>query len=300
MYLTGFADEAATDLTGQIEATKALGWNAIESRAIDGTNIHDLDDAAFDRACDQLAAAQVRVNCFGSTIANWSKQVDDPFDITLAEVDRAIPRMRRLGCGLIRIMSYARRDDDDQMLDERCRRLREIVARFLDAGITPVHENCMNYGGMSWRHTMELIDNVPGLKLAFDTGNPAVARDWSKPEETLQDPLEFCRQIQPHIAYVHIKDAKLVDGEVVYTYPGDGAARIPEILKLLADNGYDGGLSIEPHMASVFHDPDAGQAAPEEARAIYLEYGRRLQACLSELGIETVIYRPADLVTPGR
>ena len=39
MYLTGFADEAAKDLAGQIRATKQLGWRYIESRAIDGTNV---------------------------------------------------------------------------------------------------------------------------------------------------------------------------------------------------------------------------------------------------------------------
>ena len=97
MYLTGFADEAAQGLKGQIEATKSLGWNAIESRGIDGKNIHDMPDDAFDRACAELGEAGVSVNCFGSTIANWGKKVDDPFDITLAEIDRAIPRMQRLG-----------------------------------------------------------------------------------------------------------------------------------------------------------------------------------------------------------
>ena len=39
MYYTGFADEAAPDIDGQIRATKALGWGHIESRNIDGENI---------------------------------------------------------------------------------------------------------------------------------------------------------------------------------------------------------------------------------------------------------------------
>ena len=172
MYLTGFADEASQDLATQIRATKELGWNAIECRNIGGVNIHDLDDAAFEAACDLLQGSGVDVNCFGSTIANWGKNIEDPFEITLDEIDRAIPRMLRLGTGLIRIMSYARRGGDDQMAEERFRRLREITARFHESGITPVHENCMNYGGMSWRHTLELVENVPGLKLVFDTGNP--------------------------------------------------------------------------------------------------------------------------------
>lgn len=291
MYLTGFADEASQDLAKQIEATKELGWNAIESRGIDGTNIHDLDDAAFDRACAMLDEAGVHVNCFGSTVANWGKNIEDPFEITLAEVDRAIPRMQRLGAKLIRIMSYARCAGADQMAEERFRRLREIVARFNDAGLTPVHENCMNYGGMSARHSLELVENVPGLKLAFDTGNPAISKDYSKDEDVTQDPLEFFQAIQPHVAYVHIKDARLEGEREVFTYPGEGGGRIPEVLEALVAGGYDGGISIEPHMASVFHDPDAGQASAEESYDIYVEYGRRLQAMLADLGVAPKPYQ---------
>ena len=290
MYLTGFADEASQDLSLQIKATKELGWNAIESRSIDGTNIHDLPEAAFENACAQLDESGVRINCFGSTIGNWGKSIEDPFDITLAEIDRAIPRMQRLGATLIRIMSYARRDDDDQMAAERFRRLREIVARFSDAGVTPVHENCMNYGGMSWRHSLELVENVPGLKLVFDTGNPAISNDYMKKETVTQDPVEFYERIQPHIAYIHIKDA-LLDGErEIFTYPGDGGAQIPEILRRLKRDGYAGGLSIEPHMAAVFHDPDAAKASAEDSYAIYLEYGRRTMGLLAALDIETTHY----------
>jgi len=42
MYLTGFADEAATDIDGQIRVTQNLGWKYIEARNVDGKNIYDL------------------------------------------------------------------------------------------------------------------------------------------------------------------------------------------------------------------------------------------------------------------
>ena len=96
MYLTGFADEAAVDIDGQIRATRELGWTNIESRNIGGVQIHDIPDAEFDVVCAKLAAAGVAINCFGSAIANWGKQITDPMDVTWAEVGRAIPRMKRL------------------------------------------------------------------------------------------------------------------------------------------------------------------------------------------------------------
>ena len=96
MYLTGFADEVSQDLDKQIAVTKELGWNAIEARSVWGANIHDIGEMNFERICQTLNDSRIQINCFGSTIANWSKHINNPFDDTLAEVERAIPRMHCL------------------------------------------------------------------------------------------------------------------------------------------------------------------------------------------------------------
>ncbi|MBA3710397.1 MAG: TIM barrel protein, partial [Planctomycetes bacterium] len=184
MYYTGFADEAAHSIDGQIRATKELGWKWIESRKIDGANIHDISDAAFDEVCRKLEGSGVGINCFGSAIANWGKKIDEPGTSSLEEAERAIPRMKRLGTKLIRIMSYAvlpGKPPHEQLEDERFRRLTELTKRFLDAGIQPVHENCMNYGGMGWRYSLRIVERVPGLKLVFDTGNCVHSDDVDAP-----------------------------------------------------------------------------------------------------------------------
>ncbi len=296
MYLTGFADEAAADLDGQIRATKELGWQHIESRSIDGTNIHNLSEEAFDAAAARLDDAGVKVNCFGSEIANWGKQVTDPFDITLEEVARAVPRMQRLGTKLIRIMSYAvlrDRGGDDQMAEERCRRLREIVRRFADAGLTCVHENCANYGGMGWSYTRKLLDSVPGLKLVFDTANPVGTLDYASGEpDRMQSTWDFYEHVRDHVAYVHIKDARFQEltGETFskceYTWPGEGDGDVRRVVQDLVDRGYDGGFSMEPHLGVVFHE--AGSESEDEARfRTYVEYGQRFTALLEACGVDT-------------
>jgi len=292
MYLTGFADEAADSLSGQIEATKTLGWRRIEARSVGGKNIHDLSEAEFDRARAELEEAGIEVNCFGSTIANWGKKIAEPFEDSLAAVDRAVPRMRRLGAKLVRIMSYAIELDaegralPDQAETERFRRLREIVKRFTDAGITPVHENCMNYGGMSAGHTLKMLENVPGLKLVFDTGNPPLTKDFSKPfPYPMQNTWEFYRKVKEHIAYVHIKDTKwdAARKEELYFFPGEGDGDVERVLADLFAGGYDGGLSIEPHMAVVFHDASV-QSSRKARFDNYVEYGRRTMRMLERLG----------------
>jgi len=289
MYLTGFADEAAPDVEGQIRATKELGWRCIEARRMGSANIHDIPDDEFEQVCAKLEAAGIEINCFGSTIANWGKRIDEPFESSLAEARRAIPRMQRLGTRLVRIMSFAvleDREPDDQMAEERFRRLRELVRMFTDAGLQPVHENCMNYGGMGWPFTLRLIENVPGLELVFDTGNPVGSADRSKPKpHPRQSSWEFYTHVKEHIAYVHVKDGVYdpASGRTRYTWPGEGEGDVKRIVKDLLDSGYDGGFSMEPHMAVVFHDESV--TAPEEAKfANYVEYGRRFMRLIEEVG----------------
>jgi len=291
MRLSGFADEAADGIDGQIEVTRALGWSFIEARSIDRVNIHDLPEPAFDEVRRKLDASGIRINCFGSTIANWSKGVDEPFEETLATVDRAIRRMQVLDVPYVRIMSYAILEDDrgralaDQKKEERFRRLREICARFLDAGITPVHENCFNFGGMSWEHSLEMLAAVPGLKLVFDTGNPGLTPDFRKPfPYPNQDARESYERLREHIVHVHIKDGKRdpETGKEQYFFPDEGVCAVATVVEDLLASGYDGDFSIEPHMAVVFHD--ANVSSSERARfENYLEYGRRFVRLLDEV-----------------
>ncbi len=287
MYLTGFADEAARGLESQIRATRELRWCCIESRNIDDVNIHNLSEAAFDAAAVKLDAAGIRVNCFGSAIANWAKDVRKPFDTDLQETARAISRMRRLGTKMIRIMSYPPFGDrplDDQMAETRIVRLRELTRRFLDAGIQPVHENCMNYGGLGWRFSLRLVEEVPGLKLVFDTGNPVATFDRTAPApHPMQSSWEFYRHVREHVAYVHIKDGVNTDGKTTWTFCGEGQGDVRRICADLIARGYTGGISIEPHLAVVAHDSSV-TSSDDIRYANYVEYGRRMRRLLEEIG----------------
>ena len=288
MILTGITDEAGALIDTQIKAVKELGWNTIEARSVEvegfpKANLHDIADEAFDVIEEKLKKAGVGGYCFGSTIANWGKKIDDPFD--LSEVERAIPRMQRLGSQYVRIMSYAVREGEDQLEEERFHRLREITKRFLDAGITPVHENCMNYGGMSWQHALKLLENVPGLKWVFDTANPVFNDDRSKPEPMpKQDPWEFWTHLKKHTVHIHVKDAIWDNSknDADYTLPGKGDGAVRRILSDARESGYDAGISIEPHLAGVFHD-DSGKASDEEIYQSFIGYGKALMELLDDI-----------------
>ncbi|MDX9827028.1 MAG: sugar phosphate isomerase/epimerase family protein [Spirochaetia bacterium] len=305
--LSGFADEAADDIAGQIEVIKALGWKGIELRSVDGINAHDLSDQDFEAVRRALDKADIEVNCLGSTIANWGKKVDEDRVAAMAAVERAIARMKALGTKMIRIMSYAIDLDGqgrplaDQRLPERIVRLNEICGRFAAEGITPVHENCLNYGGMSWGHTLELLDAVPSLRLVFDTGNPSLTPDFSKPHPyPNQDAWESWQKLKSKVVHLHVKDGwrKPETGEEIYVYPGEGPSRVADVLADCLASGYSGWLTIEPHMAVVFHDASV-QSPAERRKAVFIEYGRRVEAMLEDLGAKVADGVAATCWAPG-
>src|SRR2546426_1611204 len=272
MILTGIGDEGANTIDGQIQATLELGWKYLEPRGVEvpgfaKANFHDIPDEAFDLAVRKLESADISVYCFGSTIMNWAKKIGDPFEITLAEVKRCIPRMQRLGTKYVRIMSFKPGDNEHKTPAVVFDRVREVTKMFLDAGLQSVHENCMNYGGMSWQHALELLDKVPGLKWVFDTANPVFNPDRSKSKPwPRQDPWEFWQHVRDHVVHIHVKDAtwNSAKKDADYNWPGEGEGRVRDILKAAFARGYDAGISIEPHMVVVFHDA-ASNAGNDEA-----------------------------------
>ena len=274
----------------QIQATQELGWKYLEVRTIEVPgfpkgNFHDIPDKAFDIAVERFSEAGLGVYCFGSAIANWSKKISDPFDITAAEVKRCIPRMQKLGTKFVRIMSFKPGDSEEKTPPEVFRRIGEVTRMFCDAGLQPVHENCMNYGGMSWHHALELLERCPGLKWVFDTGNPVFNPDRSKAKPwPRQDAWEFWEHVRDHVVHIHIKDATYVPAknDCDYNYPGEGQGRVRDILKDAFSRGYDAGISIEPHVAVVFHDASV-KAGDKEIYDSYVRYGRQLEAMIADI-----------------
>ena len=77
-----------------------------------------------------------------------------------------------------------------------------------------------------------------------------------------------------------------------YVYPGEGQGYVREILQDLKERGFEGGISIEPHMAAVFHQSDSQSVSSEDSRKIYIRYGRRLSEILDSIGFRSCPYFP--------
>ena len=291
-FLSGFTDEAADTLEGQIKITKSLGWKFFEARRINGFNIHDLDESAFEKVCTTLEESGIRVNCFGSSIANHDTPVDCNFDATMSVVYRAITRMKRLQVPYIRIMSYGifydekRRPLLDQKEEKRFDQLRRICNAFLDAGLTPLHENAYNYGSMSWEHTLKLLNEVPGLRLAFDIGDAGLMPDFRKPfPYPNQSAWELWEHVKEYVLHFHIKDGYR-DSETsarTYLYPGEGDCDVKRILADSLVTGYQGNYSIEPAMTSGVYDSSEKSSAEYRSNN-FIEYGKMTEEIFRSLG----------------
>ena len=279
MFFSGISDEAGQDIAAQIRAHRELGWTWLELRVVDGVNITQLTDADFDAVYGAVTEAGMGVSCFSSAIANWARPITGDFAVDEADLARAMPRMHRFGTPFIRVMSYP--NDTDNPVDEAAwrkesiRRMQQLARMAEDGGVTLVHENCSGWGGLSAENSNILLREVdsPALKVVYDTGNPVTYG---------QDAWDYYQTVLQDIVYVHIKDAVKIDGEDHYCMCGDGDGRVREVVADLLGRGYDGGFSIEPHLAAVIH---TGQKA-DSADALYQSYtayGRRLMEIVASI-----------------
>lgn len=244
----GIGDEAGVSLRTQLDALAGLGWSSIELRTVDGTAVADLDNRAFTRLADALAAQGLTVAGVASRIGNWSRPVTGAFDEDLDELAILTHRCAALGTRYIRVMSYLNAGLDEREWGRRAvYRMRELASRAERADLVLLHENCTGWAATNAERMLALLDEVgsSALRLLFDTGN-GIAYGY--------EAYDMLADILPHVAHVHVKDA---DGDAtnpVYTLPGAGRSRVAECLRLLLRSGYTGVWSIEPHLSLRPHE----------------------------------------------
>jgi sugar phosphate isomerase/epimerase len=281
MILSGIADEAGKDIETQVKAHKELGWDHIELRLIDGRNIAgELPEEGFDRVRNVLEENKMRVTAFASAIGNWSRHINDDFSCDRNDLKVSIGRMKKVDVKYIRIMSWKGKDvDNNQWFKEAVRRSKELAKMAEDAGIYLLHENCEGWGGLSAANMLKLKQAVdsPHFLLLYDLGN-TISHGY--------EPRPFFETIRGKFAYIHIKDAKNNPRggcSQDFKYCGEGDAMLKQILaKIIREDGYDGVISIEPHVAGIVH-LNRTDVPPQRMYASYLGYGQRFKTMIKKI-----------------
>jgi sugar phosphate isomerase/epimerase len=269
--LSGFADEISPDLDEQLTVLAAESITHLELRSVWSTNVADLDDSQVARIRRELADSGVRVSAIGSPIGKIG--IDAPFEPELERLRRVADIAGDLGTPLVRVFSFFIPQAQDPQLyrTQVIDRMTALAALAAERGVVLAHENEKEIYGDRPERCADIIASVdsPALRATFDAAN--FVQCGVRPHS---DAYELLR---PYLVYVQVKDAIAATGEVVPAGQGDGQVR--ETLAALWDSGFEGYLSLEPHLARAGRF--GGFSGPDE----FVTASRALKDMLTELSV---------------
>ncbi|MCI9337201.1 MAG: sugar phosphate isomerase/epimerase [Lachnospiraceae bacterium] len=251
--ISGFADEIAEDVDTQFGVLRKLGIGYFEPRGIDGKNIADLSDSEVAALKEKMEREGISVSSIGSPIGKI--RLDEDFEAHFERFRRVVEIAQMLDARYIRMFSFYRPAGENagewtaKEREEVINRLRRMIAHAKEQNVVLLHENEKDIYGDTAERCEDLMRELAceHFRAVFDPANFV---------QCGQDTKEAYEKLKDFVSYVHIKDAFMKDGSVVPAGSGDG--NVEYILKSLFDAGYDGFLSLEPHLGSF-----AGLAALE-------------------------------------
>ena len=236
--ITGFADEAASDLKGQIEALKRNNMGYIEVRNIDGKCVIDYTEEEIKEFKDELDAAGIKVSSVGSPIGKYN--ITDEFEPHFERFKKAVKTSQILGTKNIRMFSFFIPDGEKatNYREEVLKRLSTMVEYAEKEGVLLCHENEAKIYGCLPAEVKDILENVKGIRGIFDPAN------YIMDDADITWAVDNTKQ---YIEYLHIKDACL-DGHIIVP-AGHGDGKISEVLTKISEIKDDETfLSIEPHL----------------------------------------------------
>lgn len=264
--ITGFGDEIAPDLETQLGVMESEDIRHIEFRSVGDTNVLDFTDEQLREVKCALDDRGFAVSAVGSPIGKVG--ITDDFEVHLKRFERALHVADILDTEYIRLFSYYIPEGDDPAdhRNEVVRRMRTKTELATERGVTLLHENEKGIYGDTPERCRDILTAVdsPHLRAIFDPANFLEVGVKSYPDALLQV-VEF-------VEYLHVKDAKLGQkGEIRPAGEGDG--NVPAVVQTLADRGFTGFASLEPHLfhagtMSGFSGPDGFVAAATALKEI--------------------------------
>nr|WP_300660303.1 sugar phosphate isomerase/epimerase family protein [uncultured Acetatifactor sp.] len=240
--ISGFADEIAGDVDTQFRVLGKLGIGYFEPRGIDGKNIANLTDEEVERLKGKMKACGIKASSIGSPIGKV--KLEEDFEGHFRQFQRVVEIAGQLGAKYIRMFSFYHEGGAEWTEGERAEvlsRLGRMIAYAVERDVVLLHENEKDIYGDTAERCADLMEELGcgHFRAVFDPANFV---------QCGQDTWEAFEKLKGHIAYLHIKDALLADGRVVPAGVGDG--NVERILRSLLEKGYDGFLSLEPHLGS--------------------------------------------------
>jgi len=242
LQISGFSDEISSDFVTQLQVVSKLNMNYLSLRGINGRNIGEYTlEEIQEKVLPKLNEYKVAVSSIGSPIGKIFITDDDGFTKQIALLDRLCQMANLLNCKYIRIFSfYIPKDQEaDQYHNKVISQITQFAAVAAKYNVILLHENEKDIFGDIARRCNEMFQSVhsPYFKAIFDFANFV---------QCGEDTWECYELLKPHIKYIHIKDAVSTSQQNVVCGTGEG--KIKTILADLIQNGYEGFLTLEPHL----------------------------------------------------
>jgi sugar phosphate isomerase/epimerase len=243
--LSAFGDEIADDLQEQLQSLHELRVDYLELRGVWGKNVLHLDDDQVARVRQTCAGYGIAVSCIGSPVGK--SPIVDPIEQEISNLARIFQIAETVGTRRVRVFSFYPPDTSsnaryDAYVEEAISRLGRLTDLARREGFVLLLENEKGIVGDTLERCHAILSAIdsPSLRFLWDPAN-FVQVGVARPTE------HGWPSLGATVAHVHVKDAVLADGSVRAAGEGDG--QVAELLSALRDDGYQGFLALEPHLA---------------------------------------------------
>ncbi len=237
--ISGFADEIDASFDEQLRVLAELGQKFLELRGADGIGVAELTMEKAAELKKKLDAAGVGVSAIGSPIGKIG--IKDEFAPQFESFKNIVELAHVFDTPYIRMFSFylPKGEEPEKYQEDVFARIAQFVEYAEQEKVTLLHENEKGIYGAMAPQCRELFRRFYGehFQGIFDFANFVQCR---------QDTLAAYEMLEPYISYFHVKDALWENEEVVL--PGEGDGHLAEIFRKAADKGYEGFLSLEPHL----------------------------------------------------
>ena len=240
--MSGFSDEISEQVEEQFSVLNKLDIEYFEARGIGEKNISALSD-------DEVIGLKAKMNEYGIKVSSIGSPIgkiklEDDFYSHFELFKRVVKTAKMLEAKYIRIFSFYHDSKTDWTEQERKKVLTylgEMIEYAKEQDVILLHENEKDVYGDTIERCVDLMQELYGshFKAVFDPANFV---------QCGQDTKKAYQMLKQYIAYMHIKDARSVDDKVVPAGTGDG--NVEYILNELFKDGYNGFVSLEPHLGN--------------------------------------------------
>jgi len=252
--LSGFGDEISPNMSTQMDVMEKLGISHIEFRSAEKKNVADHTVAEIKEIHKAMGDRGFAVSSVGSPIGKVD--ITEPIAPHIEKLRHIIDIAHAFETKYIRLFSFFIPEGDDpaswrnKVIDQ----MGAMVQAAEGEGLMLLHENERYIYGDIPERCLDILTtiNSPILRAVYDPANFVHCEVKNYPHAY--------KMLEPWIEYMHIKDCvyqktqrvldmgfQNVNGNM-QRVSGEGEADMYDVLSSVYKRGFDGFLSLEPHL----------------------------------------------------